>query len=237
MSRTVPHDRFEALIDAATRVFLAQGYRRTQMADVAAALGVAKGTLYLYVETKEALFDAVLRCADAPRPIALPSELPVPTPAPGATLAEIEKRIAEESSLPLLAAALERPRRNAGTGEIEAVLGEAYDLLMRHRTVIELLDRCAHDHPELAAVWYGNGRSPLLAALARFLTVRVRLAPGRDADIAARIILETLAFWAVHRHWDPSPQAVEPARAREAVVSFLRDALVAPSLKPTKEKP
>jgi AcrR family transcriptional regulator len=34
------------------------------MADVAEALGVAKGTLYLCVESKEALFDAVLRYAD-----------------------------------------------------------------------------------------------------------------------------------------------------------------------------
>src|ERR1041384_8870726 len=83
MPRKIPESRFQDLIDAATRVFIAQGYRHTQMGDVADALGVAKGTVYLYVESKEALFDVVLRSADVPRPIALPPSLPVRTPATG----------------------------------------------------------------------------------------------------------------------------------------------------------
>ena len=49
MARGIPAGRLEQLVDCATRVFIDQGYRRTQMADVADALGVAKGTLYLYV--------------------------------------------------------------------------------------------------------------------------------------------------------------------------------------------
>src|SRR5438093_4646249 len=73
MARRFPDDRFERLIDCAADVFIDRGYRRTQMADVAAALGVARGTLYLYVESKEALFDLVARYADADRPTACPS--------------------------------------------------------------------------------------------------------------------------------------------------------------------
>ena len=41
MVRQIPEDRLPQLLDAATRVFVEQGYRRTQMADVAAAMGVA----------------------------------------------------------------------------------------------------------------------------------------------------------------------------------------------------
>jgi AcrR family transcriptional regulator len=51
MARSIPAGRVEQLVDCATSVFIDRGYRRTQMADVADALGVAKGTLYLYVET------------------------------------------------------------------------------------------------------------------------------------------------------------------------------------------
>jgi Bacterial regulatory proteins, tetR family len=69
MVRRTPEHRFQDLLDAATRVFIAQGYRRTQVADVAEAMRVAKGTVYLYVESKEALFDAALRYADAPGPV------------------------------------------------------------------------------------------------------------------------------------------------------------------------
>jgi len=41
VARTIPPDRLSQLVQCATDVFIAQGYQRTQMADVAAALGVA----------------------------------------------------------------------------------------------------------------------------------------------------------------------------------------------------
>ena len=69
MTRVIPADRFKKLIEAATQTFIAQGYRRAQMADVAEALGVAKGTLYGYVESKAALFDAAIRYADGHVPL------------------------------------------------------------------------------------------------------------------------------------------------------------------------
>jgi len=45
VARTIPPDRFRQLLQVATRIFVERGYRSTQMADVAEALGVAKGTL------------------------------------------------------------------------------------------------------------------------------------------------------------------------------------------------
>ncbi len=95
MARRFPDDRFERLIDCAADVFIDRGYRRTQMADVAAALGVARGTLCLYVESKEALFDLVARYADADRPTDRMPELPVRTPKPGATLEYVRQRLGE----------------------------------------------------------------------------------------------------------------------------------------------
>ena len=43
------------IIQAATELFIRQGYRKTSMAEVARQAGVAKGTLYLYVKTKAEL--------------------------------------------------------------------------------------------------------------------------------------------------------------------------------------
>src|SRR5512138_208990 len=116
MARAVPPQRFQDLVDAATAVFIAQGYRRTQMADVAAAMGVAKGTLYLTVASKEALFDVVLRHADAPRPIAPPTALPVQAPAPSRTLRYIRQRLAREPASVTLHEVLTRDR-NVVTGD------------------------------------------------------------------------------------------------------------------------
>src|SRR5512134_3176852 len=109
MPRSIPENRFHDLIEAATAVFLEQGYRRTQVADVAARMGLAKGSVYTYVESKEALFHAVLLNADRAEPLGLPAVLPVPTPPPGATLEEVRKRVAR-NRLPLLGEALARRR-------------------------------------------------------------------------------------------------------------------------------
>jgi AcrR family transcriptional regulator len=229
MPRAIPEDRFEDLIEAATAVFLEQGYRRTQVADVAARMGLSKGSVYTYVESKEALFDCVLRHADHPDRIELPETLPVPTPPPGATLEVVQGRLAEEGALPALTAALSRARVADARAELEAVLGELYDALARHRIGIKLLDRCAPDYPELAKEWYRAGREGALSLLERYLADRARrgrLRRFEDGAVTARIVLETLVFWAVHRHWDPSPQAVDEASARRTVLAFLKSALL-----------
>jgi AcrR family transcriptional regulator len=229
MPRPIPERRFEDLIEAATAVFLEQGYRRTQVADVAARMGLSKGSVYTYVESKEALFDQVLRHADRPDRLDLPQALPVATPPPAATLEVVQRRLAEEGALPSLHAALARARVVDVRAELESVLGDLYDALARHRTAIKLLDRCAPDYPELAKVWYGAGREDATALLRRYLHDRARrgrLRRFEDEAIAARIVLETLVFWAVHRHWDPSPQAVGEASARRTVLAFLAAALV-----------
>jgi AcrR family transcriptional regulator len=224
MARSIPKDRFHELIAAATAVFLDQGYRRTQIADVAARLGVAKGSIYTYVESKEALFDCALRYADHAESIELPERLPVPTPLPGATLAMVEERVADEGALPALAAALARARVSDVDAEFEAILAEVYDALAQRRTAIKLLDRCAADYPELAKHWYRAGREGTLSLLTRYLDDRARrgrLRRFEDGAVAARILLETLVFWAVHRHWDPSPQAVDEDSAKRTVLAFL----------------
>ncbi|CAG1003217.1 partial Fatty acid metabolism regulator protein, partial [Myxococcaceae bacterium] len=193
MARPIAPDRFHDLVEAATAVFLEQGYRRTQMADVAERLGVAKGTLYLYVESKEALFHAVVRHADRDERIELPETLPVATPSPGATLEEVRKRVAE-NRLPALAGALARRRVGDVRAELDEILRELYRVLARHRIGIKLLDRCAHDHPELAAVWFSSGREGAVALFEAYLADRIRrkrLAPVTNPAVTARIVLET----------------------------------------------
>lgn len=48
------------IIEEATRQFVTQGYRKTAMGDVAKATGIAKGTIYLYFETKADLLVAAI---------------------------------------------------------------------------------------------------------------------------------------------------------------------------------
>ena len=228
MPRRPPADRLARLVDCATQVFITLGYRRTQMADVAAALGVAKGTLYLTVESKEALFDLVVRHADAEQATHVPV-LPVPTPAPGSTLEAVRQRLGEAVVGPALVAALGDASRRDARAELTGVVRELYELMSKQRTAIKLIDRCAHDYPDLAALWFRAGRGGLLTALEHVLTARSAaglLRPLPDAAMAARLVLETVALWAVHRHWDPAPQVLDDAVVETTVVQMLVAALV-----------
>ncbi|WP_438035607.1 TetR/AcrR family transcriptional regulator [Sorangium sp. So ce204] len=208
MARTIPPDRFRQLVDVATDTFVARGYRMTQMADVASAIGVAKGTVYGYVESKEALFDLALRFADGPL-APDPAALPWRTPGQGATVAYIRERLVSESSELVLLQALGRPCPGDAAAEFADIARDLYRRLARNRRSLKLVDRCALDHPELAAAWFNEGRWAQHAALAHYLERRIAegaLRPVTNVSIAARFVLETIAFWAVHRHWDPSPQ-------------------------------
>lgn len=49
-----------AILDAATRLFAARGYRETSTTDVARLTGSAEGTVFYHFESKEKLFLAVL---------------------------------------------------------------------------------------------------------------------------------------------------------------------------------
>jgi AcrR family transcriptional regulator len=53
--REPPNVRREQLLDAAQQVLLERGLRAATVADVAEAAGVAKGTMYLYFESKDEL--------------------------------------------------------------------------------------------------------------------------------------------------------------------------------------
>ncbi len=53
--------RFKEILKAALEEFSINGFAATRLEDVAARAGIAKGTIYLYFNSKEELFEAVVR--------------------------------------------------------------------------------------------------------------------------------------------------------------------------------
>lgn len=214
-------DRFRELVDAATRVFIRSGgFKRTQIKDVADAMGVSKGLVYHYVESKEALFDLALRYADHPEKPA-PEALPVPTPEPGSTMRYVRELLAAQSPLPVIEKAAARPGpENAITDELGELADAIYDVLSRNRRTIRLIGSSAHDLPELAELWYGEGRGALNRRLARYLAARAdsgHLSDAFEPTAAARHLTETAHWFAVTRHWDLYPDAIGDDTARFTV--------------------
>src|SRR5688500_3068892 len=59
--RDLPENRRACILQAARCVFARQGYADTVVDDIAGQAGIGKGTLYLYFDSKEAIFLAALR--------------------------------------------------------------------------------------------------------------------------------------------------------------------------------
>jgi AcrR family transcriptional regulator len=68
-SESAGNDKRNRILDAAQNLFLRYGVKRTALDDVVREAGIAKGTLYLYFDSKDALFAGVAEqlCADVLR--------------------------------------------------------------------------------------------------------------------------------------------------------------------------
>ncbi|BDX31579.1 TetR family transcriptional regulator [Mycobacterium antarcticum] len=233
MPRVIPPDRFPAVVAAAARVFVTHGYQRTQMQDVADALGLAKGTLYGYAQGKAALFAAAVRYADGYEPMPGPTDLPIPAPGDGELAALVAGRLTAEVAETSLARTLLDPLPAGATpaecrAELAGIVIDLYTRLARHRIAIKLIDRCAPELPDLAEVWFGAGRDAQISGIEAYLGRGVRAdtmnLPG-PVPVVARTIVELCALWAVHFHFDPAPG--QHSTARPGVID---DAAVAATL-------
>ena len=115
--------------------------------------------------------------------------------------------------------------------ELAAIVGEHYDRVARYRRVIKLVERSALDWPELADRFYVRGRRPFVRRLGEYIARRVAsgdLAAVPDPDVAARYVIEVVAWFANHRHGDRDGRSIDEATARATVVELVTRSLVAP---------
>jgi hypothetical protein len=113
--------------------------------------------------------------------------------------------------------------------ELRTVLSDLYRRVARNRLDLKVIDRCAADYPELAGIWVNEGRwaqHRLLVELIRARGKRRSVRRLEHPEVIARTILETLAFWAMHRHFDPSPRQIDDSTAESAVIDLLVNGLL-----------
>ncbi len=144
----------QQILRAALENFVAHGFEATRMADVAARAGLAKGTLYLHFQDKNALFEFVLRELVS-EPIARFGAHPVPE-------GETVRGFLERGIMPL-ARDLEASGRGMVLRLVIAEGGRSPELAALHRRlVIEPIMNAVRQKVE-AAVRDGETRlEPLL---------------------------------------------------------------------------
>lgn len=144
-------DRTREVAKAALACFSDTGFRLTQIADVSEQMGVSVGTIYRYVESKEALFHlAALEAVDQ-----LPDTLSLPVKVSGLedTVAVIGSLVSQDRLWPILQTAAKTTAPADVKVEARAIAGELYDAMSARAPLISLLDRCAQDIPDLADIF------------------------------------------------------------------------------------
>ena len=215
-TRQAPADRLEQLIAAATAVLSRKSIARAQMTDVAGEMGVSAGNLYNYVEGKDALLPLVLRRAlDDETPSA--DALPLPAVPLSDTLAWLERRLDWQSDFPVLEAALAGKRAASLETEVGEVAVELYDVLVKFRPLVAVLERSGGDIPELGRL-LRRVRAELFGRMERYVEVRrrrLRRLPSRP--LAARLLVEATVYVSLRRPYDPSPPPGDEADVRASV--------------------
>jgi AcrR family transcriptional regulator len=212
---------------AATEIFGRRGYRGTRTADVADGAGMSAGSLFTYVESKEALFHLVFLHGLGLLPDR-PAALPLSTPGPGETFALLERALGE-APVPRIRAALAQDEPADVAQELYGIVEERYDVIERYWLLLAVIERCAAEMPELEALWFGGARADSYAELGQYLERRMAaglLRPMPDSEVAARIVTETLSWFGWHRHEGRDSALYKDDTVRRTVIEFVCAALV-----------
>lgn len=208
--------------DAAVAVFTDKGFRPAGISDVAAALGLSHGALYTYVDSKQALlYLALLRVIqpDAVGTLTLPVTAP-----PSQEIGALLDSWASAQAQPPLVQASGYPNTRLADQELGVVIDALYGFIEHNRQALQLFARCAADLPELAQWYFAQRRRATLDQLGGYLrqqTAAGNLRPVPDIPAAARFIVETIAWFAMHRHGDPDSGMLDDAACRQTVLHLL----------------
>jgi AcrR family transcriptional regulator len=229
------HERFPEVIAAAVRVFARDGYRSAHMSDVAREAGLSEAAIYRYVDGKEDLFVLSIRHALLLEP--LPEEgdpagtFPLKAPPLAEMIRQAREFVAEAIPFGSLAEALVVPETDDPAAELESIMRELFALEEQTSVAADMIERSARELPELADLLNSGMRAPVLAALAGYLESRAKAGQLRttpDTAATARLVLETLTWFARHRLSDPYGAAIPAKLARDTAVDALLHALVPP---------
>jgi len=224
--------RVKELIRCATEVFCTYGYKQTQMTDIAKAMGVAAGTLYLYVESKEALFDFAVRYGIENNVEHLPTSFPITTPKTGSTITFLKKILSEQAQWPKLTEALTKTQSENPRKELLDIIQELYSLMLDKRWGLFLIARSAVDFPELTEIFINKLRKNLLKDLTQYIKSRVETGQFLalpNPEISAIFLNETIVWAVIHRMCDPEFRMISEEQINDTVVMALVNSCVSQS--------
>lgn len=226
MARTRnPKQRIAELIEAATAVFRRKGFKHTQMSDIAAEMKCSTGTLYNYIDSKEALFEHAVVAGFTQ---ALPESETLPLGFPRPAAVEVIKRqagqIAEGSALNL---ANQRDGAENPAEEVTRVVTAFFLFLSDYHPVLDMIETSQLDYPDVATAYLDARRNFVFDPWMRWVMRRQKECLFRqdiDPVWTTRYLIEILAWAAWKARDDGDPY--DEDKARDAIVNLALSSLL-----------
>lgn len=187
------NERIKSIADAATLLFLQQGYAKTQISHIAKAVGVSVGTIYLDFAGKKEILHFILKCTIEPDFSNREFERPITDD----LFSGVEQEIIAlfEESANDFEKHLAAPRDYT----LEALVSDAFDLLSRYAVGCLFIEKNLVDFQRLGE-HYKAYRKRFLDTMTRYLDAFMEQGTVRKLEhpeLSTMLIVEILSWWAM----------------------------------------
>lgn len=188
------NDRIKSIADAATNLFLQQGYSKTQINHIAKAVGVSVGTIYLDFTGKKEIMHFVLKCTIDPSFINRDFERPITDD----LFVGLENEIVAlfEKTGNEFAKHLDN---DAADYDLETLVSDAFELLAQYAVGCLFIEKNQFDFKFLAE-HYRLYRKKFLETMTQYLKAFVKsgkVRPLEQLELSTTLIIEILSWWAM----------------------------------------
>lgn len=186
--------RIKSIADAATYLFLQQGYSKTQISHIAKAVGVSVGTIYLDFTGKKEILHFILKCTLEPDFINRNFDRPITDDLFAGLendIVSMFEKISNDFARHLL--------DNAADYTLEALILDAFDMLSQYAVGCLFIEKNQFDFPFLAE-HYKQYRKRFLETMTQYMAAfikRGRVRPLEHLELSTILIIEILSWWAM----------------------------------------
>lgn len=188
------NQRIVNIADAATRLFLQQGYAKTQISHIAKAAGVSVGTIYLDFTGKKEIMHFILKRTIDPSFISREFERPITDDLFAGLEREITARFEKEEND--FAVHLQN---GLSDYDFESLISDAFDLLARYAVGCLFIEKNQFDFRNLAQ-HYMAYRKNFLDTMMRYIKAFIEqgtVRPLAHLELSTVLIIEILSWWAM----------------------------------------
>lgn len=188
------NQRIKDIADAATRLFLQQGYAKTQISHIAKAVGVSVGTIYLDFTGKKEILHFILKCTIDPAFVERELERPITDDLFAGLDSEIIalfQKSGEEFASHL--------QNGMADYDLEDLISDAFDMLSRYAVGCLFFEKNQFEFQNLAQHYIAY-RKQFLETMTRYIRTLIEkgtVRPLEHLELSTTLIIEILSWWAM----------------------------------------